>query len=172
MEELKKYISEFIDFPNEGIIYKDLNPVYKEPKIWINLMIPLQNLISKTSPDYIAGIESRGFITASALAFKHEIGFIPIRKPNKLPGRIIGINYELEYGEDRLEIQKDIFKSNSKILIIDDLLATGGTALAAGNLIRNSGGTLIGYGFLVELTKLNGRKNLENKLIIESAIKY
>ena len=172
MEELKKYISEFIDFPNEGIIYKDLNPVYKEPKIWINLMIPLQNLISKTNPDYIAGIESRGFITASALAFKHEIGFIPIRKPNKLPGRIIGINYELEYGEDRLEIQKDIFKSNSKILIIDDLLATGGTALAAGNLIRNSGGTLIGYGFLVELTKLNGRKNLENKLIIESAIKY
>ena len=172
MENLKKYISEINDFPKDGIVFKDINPIYKEPKIWKELMLPLQKLISTVRPDYIAGIESRGFITASALAFKHDIGFIPIRKPKKLPGKVIGINYKLEYGDDRLEIQQDIVKKNSKIIIIDDLLATGGTSSAAGKLLKLTGGVLIGYGFLVELTKLNGRKNLDNKLVIESVIKY
>ncbi len=172
MENLKKYIGEINDFPKEGIVFKDINPIYKEPKIWNQLMLPLQNLISSTKPDYIAGIESRGFISASALAFKLDIGFIPIRKPNKLPGEVIGLNYKLEYGEDRLEIQKNSFKQKSKIILIDDLLATGGTAGTAGNLIREAGGKLIGYAFLVELTELNGRKNLDSNLIIESIIKY
>ena len=113
MENLKKYISEIKDFPIEGIIFKDINPIYKDPIKWKELFIPLQKLINTTKPDYIAGIESRGFISASALAFKHEIGFIPIRKPNKLPGKVIGINYELEYGEDRLEIQPDLIEKNS-----------------------------------------------------------
>ena len=89
MENLKKYIDEIKDFPREGIVFKDINPIYKEPKRWNELMLPLQKLISSTKPDYIAGIESRGFISASALAFKHEVGFIPIRKPNKLPGKVI-----------------------------------------------------------------------------------
>ena len=172
MENLKKYITEINDFPNDGIIFKDINPIYKEPNIWKELMLPLQKLISTCKPDYIAGIESRGFITASALAFKHEIGFIAIRKPNKLPGKVIGINYQLEYGKDRLEIQQDLIKKNSKILVIDDLLATGGTASAAGKLISRTGAKLIGYGFLVELTKLNGRKNLDTTSFIESVIKY
>ena len=172
MDDLKKYISEIKNFPKEGIIFKDINPIYKEPRIWRELMIPLERLISITNPDYIAGIESRGFITASALAFKHDIGFIAIRKPNKLPGKVIGINYHLEYGEDRLEIQRDLINSKSKILVIDDLLATGGTASAAGKLIKEAGGILIGYGFLVELTKLSGRKQLDNKLLIKSVIKY
>tara|TARA_B100000579_G_scaffold309641_1_gene259292 strand:+ start:497 stop:1015 length:519 start_codon:yes stop_codon:yes gene_type:complete len=172
MENLKKYISEINDFPNDGIVFKDINPIYKEPNIWKELMLPLQKLISTCKPDYIAGIESRGFITASALAFKNEIGFIAIRKPNKLPGKVIGINYQLEYGKDRLEIQQDLIKKNSKIIVIDDLLATGGTASAAGKLISRTGAKLIGYGFLVELTKLNGRKNLDNTLFFESVIKY
>ena len=172
MEKFKKYISEINDFPNEGIVFKDINPIYKEPKIWIELMSPLQKLVSNTSPDYIAGIESRGFITAAALAFKNEIGFIPIRKPNKLPGKIIGINYKLEYGEDRLEIQDGLFKENSRILLIDDLLATGGTASAAGKLIIKAGGELVGYAFLVELTKLSGRKDLEPNVYVKSVIKY
>ena len=135
-------------------------------------MLPLQKLLFLAKPDYIVGIESRGFITASALAFKNEIGFIPIRKPNKLPGKIIGINYKLEYGEDRLELQQDSFNENSKILIIDDLLATGGTASAAGKLVRKAGGNLIGYGFIVELSKLKGRKNLDPNILIESVINY
>ena len=169
---MKKYIKEIKDFPKKGIIFKDINPIYKEPKIWIELMMPLQNLISTTKPDYIAGIESRGFISASALAFKLEVGFIPIRKPNKLPGKVIGVNYKLEYAEDRLEVQKYSIEKDSKILIIDDLLATGGTAAAAGKLIREAGGQLLGYAFLVELTELEGRKNLDSNLFVESLIKY
>ena len=172
MENLKKYINEINDFPKDGIVFKDINPIYKDPKIWREVMLPLQKLINRTKPNYIAGIESRGFITASALAFKNDTGFIAVRKPNKLPGKVIGINYKLEYGEDRLEVQADFFKHNSKIILIDDLLATGGTASAAGKLISEAGGKLIGYGFLVELTKLKGRENLDKKLIIKSVIKY
>ena len=172
MDNLKKYITEISDFPKEGIDFKDINPIYKEPRIWNEIMVPLERFISITKPDYIAGIESRGFIAASALAFKNKIGFIPIRKPNKLPGQIIGINYKLEYGEDRLELQQDSFHEKSKILIIDDLLATGGTASAAGKLVRKAGGNLIGYGFIVELSKLSGRKNLDPNIFIESVIKY
>jgi len=117
MEHLKKYINEIKDFPKEGIVFKDINPIYKEPMIWNELMIPLQNLISTIKPNFIAGIESRGFISASALAFKLDVGFIPIRKPNKLPGNVVGINYKLEYGEDRLEIQQNSIEKNSKIII-------------------------------------------------------
>ena len=172
MENLKKYISDIKDFPNKGIVFKDINPIYKDPKIWNKVMLPLEKLISNCKPDYIAGIESRGFISASALAFKNKLGFIPIRKPNKLPGKIIGINYKLEYGEDRLEIQQELITKSSKIILIDDLLATGGTASAAGELINKAGAELIGYAFLVELTKLEGRNKLDNNLLIESVIKY
>ena len=172
MENLKKYINEIKNFPKEGIDFKDINPIYKEPKKWNELMMPLEKLISTKNPNYIAGIESRGFITASALAFKLDVGFIPIRKPNKLPGKVIGVNYKLEYAEDRLEVQKYSIEKDSKILIIDDLLATGGTAAAAGKLIREAGGQLLGYAFLVELTELEGRKNLDSNLFVESLIKY
>ena len=172
MENLKKHISEVINFPKEGIVYRDINPIYKEYKLWNELIIPLKKLVSSTKPDYIAGIESRGFITASVLAFKNEIGFIPIRKAHKLPGKVIGINYQLEYGEDRLEIQQNVFSRDSKIIVIDDLIATGGTASAAGKLITNAGGNLIGFGFLVELVNLGGRKKLDPKLLFESVIKY
>ena len=172
MENFKKYINDINDFPKEGIVFKDLNPIYKQPKIWKELMLPIQNLILTIKPNYIAGIESRGFISASALAFANEIGFIPIRKSNKLPGEVIGINYQLEYGEGRLEIQKNLIEKDKKIILIDDLLATGGTATAAGQLIRKAKGDLIGYAFLVELTKLKGREKLDNNLFIESLIKY
>ena len=160
MENLKKYITEIKDFPNEGIIFKDMNPIYKEPKIWKELMMPLNNLISTTKPDYIAGIESRGFISASALAFKHNVGFVPIRKPNKLPGKVIGINYKLEYGEDRLEIQEKLIEKGSKVIVIDDLLATGGTACAAAELINLSAAKVAGFTFIVSLDYLNPNKKL------------
>ena len=172
MENLKKYIHEINDFPKEGIVFKDINPIYKEPRRWNELTLPLQKQLSTIKPDYIAGIESRGFISASALAFKLEIGFIPIRKANKLPGKVIGVNYNLEYGEDRLEIQKNSIDKASKIIVIDDVLATGGTAGAAGKLITEAGGILIGYAFLVELTELQGRRRLDSNLFIESLIKY
>ena len=100
------------------------------------------------------------------------MGFIPIRKPNKLPGEVIGVNYKLEYGEDRLEIQQNSIEKDKRVIVVDDLLATGGTAEAAGKLIREAGGNLIGYGFLVELTELNGRNKLESNVVVESIIKY
>ena len=172
MEHFKKYIQEIENFPKEGIVFKDINTIYKEPKIWNELMMPLEKLISTLRPDYIAGIESRGFISGSALALKLELGFIPIRKANKLPGNVIGINYKLEYGDDRLEIQQDLVSKDSKIIVMDDLLATGGTACAAGRLIKKAGANLIGYAFLVELTELHGRKKLDSNLIVESVVKY
>ncbi len=172
MEKFKTYIEEIKDFPRRGILFKDINPIYKEPKIWKELMLPLQNLIASRRPDYIAGIESRGFIPASTLAFIQEVGFIPIRKQNKLPGRVIGVNYKLEYGEDRLEIQENSIKNNSRIIVIDDLLATGGTAEAASKLIRKAGGNLIGFIFLVELTELKGRNKLDSNLFVKSLVKY
>ena len=172
MDHLKKYIIEIDDFPKKGIVFKDLNPIYKQPKIWNELMLPLQKLISTEKPDYIAGIESRGFISASPLAFNLEKGFITIRKPNKLPGEVLSTNYKLEYGEDRLEIQQNIIEKDSKILLFDDLLATGGTAGAAGKLIKKAGANLIGYAFLVELTELKGRENLDSNLFVETLIKY
>ena len=172
MDHLKKYITEINDYPKKGIVFKDLNPIYKEPKIWSELMLHLQKLISNKKPDYIAGIEARGFIAASALAFKLGLGFITIRKPKKTPGKVIGINYKLEYGEDRLEIQQNIIAKDSKILLFDDLLATGGTARAAGNLIKKAGGNLIGYAFLIELTELKGRENLDSNLFVECLVKY
>ena len=172
MDNLKKYINEIENFPKEGIVFKDINPIYKEPKRWNEIMMPLQNIVSKAKPDYIAGIEARGFISASALAFKLEVGFIPIRKPNKLPGKVIGVDYKLEYGVDRIEIQQNSIQKDRKVIVVDDLLATGGTASAAGKLIREVGGQLIGYAFLVELTELHGRKKLDSNLIVESIIKY
>ncbi len=172
MENFKKYINEINDFPKEGIVFKDINPLYKKPKTLKELILSLQKLISNYKPDFIAGIESRGFIPASVIAFNLEVGFIPIRKPNKLPGKVIGINYKLEYGEDRLEIQKNLIEKDKKVILIDDLLATGGTACAAGKLIRKVGGNLIGFAFLVELTKLKGRQHLDNNLIVESLIRY
>ncbi len=172
MEYIKKYINEIKDFPKQGIVFKDINPIYKDPKIWNELLLALENLISTSNPDYIAGIESRGFIPATALALKLGLGFIPIRKSNKLPGDVIGTNYKLEYGEDRLEVQKNSIEKDSKIIVIDDLLATGGTASAAGKLINQAGGSLVGYAFLVEITELKGRSSLDSNLLVESIIKY
>ena len=172
MENFKEYINEIKDFPKVGIVFKDINPIYKDPKIWYKLMLPLQKLISSIKPDYIAGIESRGFISASVLAFQNKVGFIPIRKANKLPGKVLSANYQLEYGKDRLEIQRNSFEKDSRIIVIDDLLATGGTANAAGKLIRKAGGDLIGYAFIVELSDLKGRSNLDSNLLVESVIRY
>ena len=172
MEHFKNYINEIEDFPKEGILFKDINPIYKKPKIFNELMVPLEKLISTSKPDFIAGIESRGFISASALAFKLEVGFIPIRKPYKLPGKVFSVDYKLEYGEDRLEIQQNSIKKNSKIIIIDDLLATGGTAFAAGELITKAKANLIGYAFLIELTELKGRNKLDPNLFVKSLLKY
>ena len=172
MDYLKQKIRTIPDFPKPGILFRDITTLLADPKAFNSVINMFVKHYQKEQIDLVVGIESRGFISASALAFKLELGFIPIRKPNKLPGNVKGINYKLEYGEDRLEIQQNSIEKDSKIILIDDLLATGGTAGAAGKLIREAGGNLIGYGFLVELTELNGRNKLETNSVVESIIKY
>jgi len=168
---LKNLVADYPDFPKKGILFRDMFPILRDPKS-MNLMLEeLLNFSNKLKPDYIIGIESRGFIIGTALAIKQKVGFIPIRKKDKLPGDVVGVNYSLEYGEDRLEIQSDVFKKGAKVLLVDDLLATGGTANASSELIEKIGGNLVGCAFVIELLGLNGRQNIPD-IPIKSLISY
>ena len=166
------HIEQIRDFPKKGILYKDISPLIRDPFIWNDAINELSIFVNKNSPDLIAGIESRGFILGSALATKNKIGFVPIRKKGKLPGRTVSTEYSLEYGRDALEIQVDAITSGSRILIVDDLLATGGTVEAADKLIKMLNANVVGYCFIVELSTLSGRKKLCNKLPIKALVKY
>lgn len=161
MEELKKAIRDIPDFPKKGIIFKDITTLLKDKNHFRKALDILAERYKKQPVDYIVGIESRGFIFAAALAYILKAGFIPIRKKGKLPGTTIDVTYELEYGTDTLSMHCDAIEPGSKILLIDDLLATGGTTKAAAQLITKAGGTIIGIAFLIELSFLNGRKGLE-----------
>jgi adenine phosphoribosyltransferase len=121
---------------------------------------------AKLNANYVIGIESRGFIVGAALAYKLGVGFIPVRKPGKLPASVHAVDYELEYGMDRLEVHQDALPPGSNVLIVDDLIATGGTAAATAKLVQQIGCELIGFGFIIELQELQGRKNLPNVPIV------
>ena len=123
-------------------------------------------------PDLIVGIESRGFIVGAPLAMRCSLGFVPVRKPGKIPGAVHGIDYQLEYGTDRLEIHADALRNQPRVLVVDDLLATGGTASATSNLVTKAGGQLVGCAFVVELAGLNGRERLPVNITVESLIVY
>ncbi len=170
--DLKRLVREIPDFPKPGILFRDITPLMANPDAWSEVINQLSKTCEKLNPDIIAGIESRGFIIGASIATKNRIGFLPIRKKGKLPGKVIGVNYELEYGSDRLEIIENRFKRNSKILIVDDLLATGGTAKAATDLLKIAGGDIVGYSFIIELRFLNGRRVLGNTVKTESLIVY
>ena len=170
--DFHKHIRSIPDFPKKGILFRDMGPLMKDPTAWNHAIKKLGDSMDSIKPDLIAGIESRGFIVCSALAIYKNIGFIIIRKKGKLGGKTIGLNYSLEYGSDRLEIQKDCFPKNSKIFIGDDLLATGGTAKTSGDLVKKSGGIIVGYGFIIELKDLCGRNKLDNGIPIQSIITY
>tara|TARA_B100000927_G_scaffold232581_1_gene192713 strand:- start:46 stop:585 length:540 start_codon:yes stop_codon:yes gene_type:complete len=164
MFDLKDYIKSYPDFPKKGILFRDMFPLLQDPVATSAMMSNFRDFIEELQkknlkPDYIVGIESRGFLIGGALAAKEIIGFVPIRKKGKLPGDVVGINYSLEYGEDRLEIATDVLK-DKKVLLVDDLLATGGTVKASVDLIRQVGGQLVGCAFIIELTELNGRKHI------------
>ncbi len=168
---LKDLIANYPDFPKKGILFRDMFPILKDPESMDLMLEELSKFSEELSPNYIVGIESRGFIIGTALAIKQKIGFIPIRKKGKLPGNLVGVNYSLEYGEDRLEMQSDVFEKGAKVLLVDDLLATGGTVKASSELIEKVGGILIGCAFLIELKGINGRANLPN-VPIKSLISY
>ena len=168
---LENLIADYPDFPKKGILFRDMFPILKNPESMTLLLNQLSEFSDKLTPDYIVGIESRGFIIGTALATRQRMGFIPIRKQGKLPGDVVGVNYSLEYGEDRLEMQSDVFDKGTKVLLIDDLLATGGTVKASSELIEKVGGNLVGCAFVVELLGLNGRDNIPN-VPIKSLISY
>jgi len=175
MEKLMNNLADFIrdvpDFPKKGIIFKDITTLLKNPEALKETSSILYDLAKDRGITKVAGIESRGFIFGGLLAEKLNAGFVPIRKPNKLPAEKISETYALEYGTDTIEIHKDAIIPGDKVLLHDDLLATGGTANAAVKLIEKLGGEVVQISFLIELVFLNGRELLKG-YDIQSLIKY
>jgi len=170
-KELKKHIRSIKDFPKEGIMFRDITTLLKEPKAFNKALNELLLFTKQVKIDKVVGIESRGFIFGSLLAQKLGVGFILARKPGKLPAETESATYQLEYGEDKIEIHKDAINPGDKVLLHDDLLATGGTAEAVTKLIEKLGGGVVQISFLVELSFLNGRDKL-NGYDIKSLIVY
>jgi adenine phosphoribosyltransferase len=150
------------DFPVEGILFYDITTMLKDPAALRESIDRLTNHYRNSGVDMVVGIESRGFIFGIPLAYQLEAGFVPVRKPGKLPAATIAESYALEYGTNSLEIHVDAIEKGQKVLIVDDLLATGGTAKATCNLVEKLGGQVVGLAFAVELTFLNGREKLQN----------
>lgn len=160
MDILKNLIREVPDFPKPGILFYDITTLLKDPRGLRGTIDALRAHYTGAQVDVVIGIESRGFIFAPALAYALGAGFVPVRKPKKLPSEISSITYDLEYGSDILEVHRDAINPGTRVLIVDDLLATGGTARAVTQLVEGLGGTVAGLGFVVELTFLNGRGKL------------
>ena len=171
MEELKKHIRDIPNFPKEGIIFRDITPLLQDAGAFRKAVDAMAEPVKDKGVRYIVGAEARGFIFASALAYRLGVGIVIVRKPGKLPYEKLNASYALEYGTNVLEVHRDAISSGHKILIVDDLLATGGTAAAIGDLVRRLGGEILGYSFLVELTDLRGREKLE-PYTVWSLIKY
>ena len=169
---VKSKIRSVNDFPKKGIIFRDITTALKEPEVLKEMIDYLCDQFKDVKIDYIAGIESRGFIFGMPMAYKLNAGFVPIRKPNKLPAETLSQEYQLEYGTDKIEIHTDAIKEGDNVLIVDDLLATGGTAEAACKLIKKTGGNLVGIAFLIELEDLKGRDKFDKDLKIVSMLKY
>jgi adenine phosphoribosyltransferase len=170
--DLRQYVRDVPDFPKPGILFRDLTPLMRDPHGWQEATRQLEQVCERLQPDLIVGIESRGFIVGMALATRVGLGFVPVRKPGKLPGAVTGVDYALEYGSDRLEIHSDALVGGPKVLVIDDLLATGGTAAACAQLVEAAGGSLCGFGFVAELAALEGRRRLPASQPVESLIIY
>ena len=170
-EDLKKYIRSIKDFPVKGIMFRDITTLLKDPDAINHTLKALLSLSNGIKIDKVVGIESRGFIFGSLLAQKLDVGFILARKPRKLPAETESETYQLEYGEDKIEIHKDAISKGDKVLIHDDLLATGGTAEAVIKLIEKLGGEVVQLSFIIELTFLNGRDKFKG-YNVKSLIPY
>ena len=170
--DLRHWVREVPDFPKPGILFRDLTPMMRDPQGWGEAIRRLGQVCERLEPDLIVGIESRGFIVGAALATALRLPFVPVRKPGKLPGAVHGVEYTLEYGTDRLEIHADGFDLSPRTLIVDDLLATGGTAEACAQLVTRAGGLVAGFAFVVELGALEGRSKLPDGVPVDSLITY
>jgi len=171
MNDLKKLIREVPDYPKPGILFYDVTTLLKDKRGFHILIDSLCAHYNGHTVDLVAGIEARGFIFAPALAYSLGAGFVPVRKPKKLPYKTASVSYSLEYGTDTLEVHEDAVKPGNRVIICDDLLATGGTAAATARLVQQLGGIVEGAAFAVELTFLNGRKKL-NGFDVFSLIQY
>ncbi len=172
MEHLKDKIRHVPDFPKPGILYYDITTLLRDPVGLTEVIDGLTEPFRDQQVDVVVGIESRGFILGAAVADRLRTGFVPLRKPGKLPSRTIQQSYDLEYGSDALEIHDDAIDEGQRVLIVDDLLATGGTARAAVDLVKKAGGEVAGLAFLVELQFLEGRARLGNTAPLFVALQY
>lgn len=162
IDELKKYIRSVKDFPKQGIVFRDITTILKDPVLLKKTATLLFDFAKNKNINKVVGIESRGFLFGITMAEKLDVGFVPCRKPGKLPAETEQITYDLEYGNDSLEIHKDAIQKGDKVLLHDDLLATGGTAEAATKLIEKLGGQVVQISFIIELSFLKGRTKLKN----------
>jgi adenine phosphoribosyltransferase len=170
--DLKALIRDIPDFPKPGILFRDITTLLRDPEGLRYTIDTLAEKCAHLSIDYVVGMESRGFIFGTPLAYKLGAGFIPVRKPGKLPGAVHSVEYELEYGMDRLEVHQDAFHESCRVLIVDDLMATGGTAAATAQLVQRSACELVGFGFIIELTGLEGRTRLPADVPIITLVQY
>lgn len=171
VSDLKKYIRDIPDFPKEGILFKDISTLIKDPQAFKKSIDTLAGKFKNQRVQYVVGVEARGFIFGAALAYKLGAGFIPVRKKGKLPYKTKSVTYQLEYGVDTLEMHTDAVAPRSRVLVVDDLLATGGTVKAVIDLLKKAQAKIIGVAFLVELEFLKGKEKLKD-LPIYSVIQY
>lgn len=158
---LKEYIADIPDFPQEGVLFRDITPLMADGKAFKEACEKLIEFARSVGAEVIVGPESRGFIFGCPVAYELGIGFVPVRKPGKLPRETVSVRYDLEYGSNELHIHRDGIRKGQKVLIVDDLLATGGTVDATIKIVNEVGGHVVGCAFLIELSGLQGRKNLE-----------
>ena len=170
--DLKALIQDIPDFPQPGIVFRDITTLLQNPEGLSYTIDQLSAEARVLNADCVAGIESRGFIFAMPMAYQLEKGFVPIRKSGKLPRAVHSVEYSLEYGKDKLEVHQDAFAAGSRVVVVDDLLATGGTAAATAELIGKTGATLAGFIFVIELSGLSGRDNLPSDVPVVSLIQY
>ncbi len=171
IESLKARIRDVPDFPKKGIVFKDITTLLQDPAGFRAAALALTEMVSSLRSDKVVAIESRGFIFGSLLADRLGIGFVPVRKPGKLPHRTLRASYDLEYGQDSLEIHADALRAGERVLVVDDVIATGGTARAVGELAARMGATVSAYAFLIELSFLSGRDKLQGAEVL-SLIRY
>ena len=170
-DQLKKLIREIPDFPKPGILFYDITTLLKDKVGFATLIDQLAEHYLDKKIDLVLGMEARGFIFGPALAYRLNAGFVPVRKPGKLPAAVTSVSYELEYGKNTLEIHKDAIQKGQRVIIVDDLLATGGTAEATTKLAASAGAEICGLGFVVELDFLNGRDKLKGYDVL-SLLRY
>lgn len=159
--DLKRHIRSIPDFPRPGILFYDISTLLAHPNAWQATVKQLATAVRPHRPELLVGIESRGFLVAAPLAYELGLGFVMVRKEGKLPGQTARLTYELEYGSDTIEIQEDAIGPGQRLVVVDDLLATGGTMQAAIDLVRRRGGVVAGAGCIIELTFLKGRSRLD-----------